>query len=684
MKLESKTSIFNMGDTSIRVKQIVDVNKVILRQLNNFMETIESWGGNNTAQEEFYHSFIKEIVRIEEEEGVELFRDFARERNYTSPKTGKVGLRGRTLTNQLIKIGFIDSNRNLSEVGKHYINDELLPADGIEQVLGLCTDNLAYLRQCLKLRIYSSDSSSDSYFYNFRFALKFLAKYDNVPQDDFLKIIESVKPEQSKAEIFKIIDDYENVSKNRYSFEQYYKNTFSPTLRTQQELDEVRSMFTNKDFKDDNFIRYFPNRDSNKTSLLYKEFVLSLIDLVENHSPEAFETVKLLSKDSKIKKAFSENKLPFIFTRNETLEHFLQQNKGNPLLNDDHYYIYLEFIFSKHNDLIREYKDMCRRIFKITGLISFDNGLVNLNNKWIIKPLLEMLGDSFIINGTESYKEYETTLESKWFKDNTTSEILGISSDMIDELLKNIGIQFGVTDITSIPQVINNKREQEYRDFVESHFPREKIINILESINSRKDDEVYKLVTDNATISTIYEYILTMAWYHISDKKNFLLHKSFQVALDGNKLPLTHRGGGAGDIEIITDDYALLIEATLMDKNTQKRGELEPVIRHSINFSLQQKVDKKQVQSIFIANELDNNVLNLFRATQFIQFSGTTETGNINGLNIFALTTKEIIKLLNENKNDRDILNTINDNLNSNPINIENNWRIPIVNKIFA
>lgn len=36
MRLTSESAIFNMGDTSIRVKQVVDVNKVILKELETF------------------------------------------------------------------------------------------------------------------------------------------------------------------------------------------------------------------------------------------------------------------------------------------------------------------------------------------------------------------------------------------------------------------------------------------------------------------------------------------------------------------------------------------------------------------------------------------------------------------------------------------------------------------------
>lgn len=681
MKLDSATSIYNMGDTSIRVKQVVDVNKVILQQLSSFMNNCKYWERNTVAQEEFYRSFIKEIVRIEKEDGIDLFRDFARARNYTIPAQNKIGLRARTLTNALVKSGLISSNRDLSEVGKHYLNNKLKSSDDIEKILGLYSDNLVYLRQFLKLRVYAHDS--DDYFYNFRVALKFLSYYDDIPQSDFLRIIESIKPQQSKSEIIEIIEKYKNVSEGKQTFEEYYKYTFSPLLRSQQELDNVREMFHSRDFTDDNFIKYFPNRDKREVSLLYKRFVINLIDLIENHSENAFKEIKRLSRNTKIKKAFSANKIPFSFSNNETIDQFLEKNNKNPLLDTDIYQIYLEFIFSKHNDLIKEYSDMCKRYFQITGLISFDKGLVNLNNKWIIKPLIKILGENFSLNGTASYKDYEKNMESVWFKDKSICEILGISNEMTNELFEIIGIQFGVEDLSNIPTLINNKREQEYRDFVDSHFPKEKIIDILEDISIRNDDKVFKQVTEYATIPTIYEYILTIAWYHISDKKDYLLHESFQLTLDGSKLPLTHRGGGAGDIEIITDKYALLIEATLMDMNTQKRGELEPVIRHATNFTLHNK-GMKQVQSLFIANELDDNVLNIFRATQFIQLNGTIEVGSIDGLNIFALTTKEIILLLEKDIKDTYILEIINNNSDNRPIIIENGWRHSIVNKIFS
>lgn len=683
MKLDSTTSIYNMGDTSIRVKQVVEINKVILKKLHQFMSGNATWERNTNLQENFYKSFLDEIVKIESEDGIELFNDFQRSKNYSQPTPGKIGLRGRTLTNSLVKLGLVNSTRKISNVGERYLSSSLSNADQIERLLDLDMDNLLYFRQFLKLRIY--DFESDSYFYNYRFAIKFLSKYDNVPQNDFLKLLESIKPKQSEDELNQIISNYSNVCNDSISFEEFHTSTFTKFFITSNQIDQAKAMFNQKNFSDEMFMRIFPNRDSSETSLIYKDFVLSLIEVQESTSnnDNLINHLYDLSRDDKIKKAFGDGKIPIDVSRKDTINSFKEKNKHNLLLSTNHFDKYIKFIFSKHNDLIREYSDMGRRAFQVSGLINFENGLANLNNKWIITPLLEILGDRFKLSGHESYSDYEENLNSPWFQDITLIDLFSINDSEIEQLFTEIGHKFGVDDISSISQLIEEKHENDYRDFVDNKFPREKVIKILNNILTRNDAAVFKDVTDNATIPTIYEYILTIAWYHLSLNKSFKLSKTFQVSLDGNKLPLTHRGGGAGDIEINCEDYSLLIEATLMDINNQKRGELEPVIRHSTNFAIGNS--PRKTQTIFIANELDNNVLNVFRAMQFVQLNGSYNAAySINGLNIFALTTKEIICILEQQINDIQILEKINSHSDNSPVIITNGWRDNIISDIIS
>lgn len=682
MKLDSATSIYNMGDTSIRVNQLVDINKVILKALDSFWKSESQWERNTSAQEEFYKSFLNKIVDIEKEDGIELFRDFIRAKNYSAPSTNKIGFRGRTLTNALVKTGLIDSKRKISQVGNRYLNGNIKPADVLEELLNLDIDNLLYFRQFLKLRIYSHNS--DSFFYNFRFAIKFLNRYSDIPKNNFFKILESINPNQPEDELEKIIDLYSDVADGNLTFEQFYTSYFSKVLNSPEQLLEAQKMFTEKDFTDENFIKLFPNRDSSDTSLLYKKFLLKIIEIQDEEiditSQTTISDLYTLSRNDKIKKAFGAGKIPINISKKDTRESFIENNKDNPLVSNNHFDKYLQFIFSKHNDLIREYSDMGRRAFQVTGVINFNNGLVNLNNPWLFSSLLKIIDDRFNLSGTSDYSLYEENLDSEWFDDLSLTEIFSITENEIELIRKDIAIKFKINNIDNIATVIHEKQEKEYRSFVAENFPKETVVRILSNIQNRNDDEVFKLVTDAATIPTIYEYILTIAWFHISNNK-FKLSEAFQVTLDGNKLPLSHRGGGAGDIEIFTTDYSLLIEATLMNMNTQKRGELEPVIRHSTNFFIDR--NNSDCYTIFIANELDNNVINIFRAMQFVELSGTYgPKTSIRGLSIFALTTSEIIEILNRNIMDTHIINSINSTKDFSPNFISIGWREKIINKI--
>ena len=325
---------------------------------------------------------------------------------------------------------------------------------------------------------------------------------------------------------------------------------------------------------------------------------------------------------------------------------------------------------------------MCFRSFQATGIFNFSNGLVNLNYRWLFKYLIPHLDIRFDLCGEDDYDHYENNESSIWYNDLSLVEIFNLTEDEILSILSSIKNEFKLDNTNLIHQYLEDKKEKEYQEFVQTKFPKDIVINILDEISKRNDKRVFELVTPNATIPTIFEYILTVVWFHISKNKDYSLHKSFQLTLDGDKLPLTHRGGGAGDIEIVTPNYALLIETTLMNSNNQKRGELEPVIRHSINFKLQQGCDN--AQTLFIANELDTNVLNIFRAMQFVRLQGSLEKGEVKGLNIFALTTLDLIEILKNDIKDNEILSVINRNLMSEPMEINSEWYEPIRQQLFS
>ncbi|KNG79189.1 AlwI family type II restriction endonuclease [Mycoplasma sp. HU2014] len=676
MKLEKVNSIFNLGDTSIRVKQIVGVNKVILEQLNIFMNNDIVWNKNKETQEIFYRSFINEIVQLEDNNEQELFADFKRLKNYKYPEDSKKGLRARTLTNNLLKIGFIDSQRNLSTVGSSYIKNNITQADELEKMLMLSTDNLVYLRQLLKLRIYSHNSGK--YFYPFRIALKILCKYENVEQNHFLAIIQSIRPNFDESYIEKIINNYQLVLEQKITFEEFYNQYFLKYFIIEQDLSELSKKFSLDNWHKGNLSKIFYNNKSTIASQLYVEFISSLLVFKNTKTEDNLRNLIDLSYDERIKKAFGFNAKLFVYKEKDSVSTFLRNNKNNFLLDDDNSKIYTQFIYSKTNDLIKEYSDITKRLFEITGLINFNNKLVNLVNRIVIDSFINIANKDFKLCGEDNLY-YETGSDSIWFSDVSVEEIFDIS-DKIPEIKNTVKKRLNINLNDDLNRVLELQKQINLKNFIYNNFPKEKIIDILINIINRNDDKVFKHVTTSATIPTIFEYIISIAWFYISKNKDYDILKSFGVSLDSNNLPLLHKPGYYGDIEIISKDYNLLIEATLMNPSNQKRAEIEPVIRHSVNFN----ANYKGGQTIFVANQLDSNVLNIFRSCQFIELQTSNKNKiTINGINIFAISTSELIEILKKDISDERILEIVNRNLNKNPVLIKNNWRDPIIEEIF-
>lgn len=326
MKLKHKNSIFNMGDTSIRVHEIVEINFILLNLIDKFMKRNKIW--DKKEQENFYQLFINEIMNLERNYGQKLFKKFSR----TSDKEvdeSKQGLRARTLTNNLMKIGFINKDRKISDVGYSYLYGSLKNPDRIESLLNLSTHNLVYLRQLFKTKIY--DSESDEYFYNFRFAIKFLSKYTGISQNHFLTIIESIRPTQSNKELNHIIDDYQQVYDNKLSFDDFYKNNFTHLFISHVDIDKAESLLQDDKFDFDEFSSLFTNKKTTKSVKEYLNFVNALINFNNNPCKENMDLLILSSKKDVIKKAFGSNSTLFKYNSKDTVDSFISKNKNDTL-----------------------------------------------------------------------------------------------------------------------------------------------------------------------------------------------------------------------------------------------------------------------------------------------------------------------------------------------------------------
>ena len=677
MKLQNKDSVMNLGDTSFRRKNLLDDYKIMLQGIT---EQLEEWGTNNSSQMTFYqyvaksgliddtfygdyYSFISdkfkesifEKYKDKRYENNKIVKDYRSLLEYFVLEQKK---RERTYTNALVKIGLVDEKRKITEVGEALLDGDT-KQDDIEKLFNLSADNIIFLRQLLKLRVYESEG--ENYIYPFRMGIYLLSKFDDIPQKEFCTILSLIRAGKIDEEYRETLDKYKLVKSKNMSFGEYVSRYI------QEETSEIE--FEEKyRISKEKFEKYFLNRKSKDKIEDYFEFYEISLSFFENRNLETYKKLEKISKKGSIKKAFGHNKVPFKFCK--TLKEFFEENKETMFeaknIEEFNKLFYELFRDSKNYDLIFEYNDMTIRTFNLSGIISFENGLVNLSYKWLSKNIFsEIIGMKKLSN---------EVVKDNFHKNISFSEIFDLSEERIESFIEKLRKENNIPKEISIFEYFSDKIDKDFEKKLEERFSNDKVCTILNLFKNRENDEkILKEVTDNAKIPTIFEYILAIAWHRISNKE-FNLKKSLKLSLDGDGFPLSHAPGGDGDIIAEYSDFDVILEATLMDKNTQKRGELEPVIRHTTNLTIKNVEENKKTYTFFVANELDANVINIFRATSQIQLQSTQDREKYtNGIKIYSLTIDKIIYLLENNINYKCFLNKVFENYNEIKF-IGNNW----------
>ena len=672
MKLQNKDSVMNLGDTSFRRKNLLDDYKIMLQGIT---EQLEEWSTKNSSQMTFYQYVAKSgLINdtfygdyysfISDKFKESIFEKYKNKKEVTDYKSLvkyfilEQKKRGRTYTNALVKIGLVDEKRKITAVGEALLDGDT-KQDDIEKLFNLSADNIIFLRQLLKLKVYESEG--ENYIYPFRMGIYLLSKFDDIPQKEFCTILSLIRAGKTDEEYRGTLDKYKLVKSKNMSFGQYVSRYI------QEENLEIK--FEEKyRISKEKFEKYFLNRKSKDKIEDYFEFYEISLDFFENRNLEIYKKLEKISKKDSIKKAFGYNKVPFKFCK--TLKEFFEENKETMFeaknIEEFNKLFYELFRDSKNYDLIFEYNDMTIRTFNLSGIISFENGLVNLSYKWLSKNIFsEIIGMKKLNN---------EVVKDNFHKNISFSEIFDLSEERIESFIEKLRKENNIPKEISIFEYFSNKIDKDFEKKLEERFSNDKVCSILNLFKNRENDEkISKEVTDNAKIPTIFEYMLAIAWHRISNKE-FNLKKSLKLSLDGDGFPLSHAPGGDGDIIAEYSDFDVMLEATLMDKNTQKRGELEPVIRHATNLTIKNMEENKKTYTFFVANELDANVINIFRATSQIQLQSTQNREKYtNGIKIYSLTIDKIIYLLENNINYKYFLNRVFENYSKIEF-IGNNW----------
>lgn len=697
-----RNQIFNLMDTNGRRSDVLNALKIYLEILEELKEAYptESWGTYPTSLSQFlfYEKALeksKDVFKIHsnydnfiDDLGDDYQTFIDRDGNWIENNITKfakvldeaIEKRARHYTSNLVKMGFTTTNRSITEAGYSYLRGSVI-RDELEELLPLDNVNIALLRQLSKLKIFGSSNNGKRQFYSpFIMALVLLLNNEIIDEHSFEVVVQGLSP-YSSDEVKKAIRNNEiSVAKLEESIRDI-DITIPEELVGQHDIDF------------DVFKNIFKGSKKNDSiSKLYYNFFSVLRDFRNNKTEETYaDLIKCLDQDNiaSIYKAFGYGKSVFAAGNRGSrynLERFIEKNANHPLLISEDFVgeFYTAFTRSKWIDGIREYSDTTIRLLSATGLFKFKN-LPELSYKEILSLIFdaEQLRQNVFGEMTdEEYARYEETEDSYFGKNIPFVEIFNYSYDDISTITSKLEKLLGVSAATDVKKFLIDQKNADFIAHINDKYPKGKVMELLPMFSDRKkDNQIKKEVNDAATVPTIYEYIIGIAWYYISNKE-FDLYNSLNLTLNADFEPVIHAGGGDGDIVIRYEEIIVMLEVTLMNKQAQKRGEWEPVLRHSLN--LKAANEPTETITFFIADELDYNTINIWRAVASVLLESTNTHTKVDGVVIMPFTNNEVLAFLKNSVYYKDIVKAVKDSFAKVPQITDVKWHEEIMSNLIS
>lgn len=697
-----RNQIFNLMDTNGRRGDVLNALKIYLEILDELKEACptERWGTypSSLLQFMFYERALEKSKDVfkkhmhydrficELGDSYQAFID--RDRDWIGanlPKFARVldeaiEKRARHYTSNLVKMGFTNVSRRITEAGYSYLRGSVV-RDDLEEILPLDNVNLALLRQLLKLKIFSTSNGGKRQYYSpFIMALVLLLDGEAVDGHTFEVIVQGLTP-------YSYDETKEAIRSNSISASALEESIRDIDLAIPPEL------AGKGEIEYDVFQAVFKSSKSNEsTTKTYYDFYCALKSFRGNRTEETYaDLMKCLDGEgaASLNKAFGYGKSIFAAGNRGSrydLEKFIEMNAQHPLLASDDYAaaFYTAYFKSKWIDGIREYSDTTTRLLSATGLFKFKN-LPELSYREILSFVFDVdqLRESIFGEMTdEEYLRYEEAEDCYFGKSIPLSEILHYSHGDVLAITKGIENVLGVSAAEDVKKLLNDQKNAEFIAHINDKYPKEKIMELLPLFSDRrKDPQIKREVNDAATVPTIYEYIVGIAWYYISNRE-FDLYNSLNLTLNADFEPLIHAGGGDGDIVIHYDEMIVMLEVTLMNKQAQKRGEWEPVLRHSLN--LKAGNEPKETITFFIADDLDYNTINIWRAVASVSLESTNTHTKVDGVVIMPFTNKEILTFLEKDAYYKDIVTAVKDSFAKVPQITDVKWHEDIMSALIS
>lgn len=616
-----KSFCWSLGTTSFRM---VEFNRKIeeqLRLLSTFWNTPlyqnENWSANNAIQVAYYE-FIKKQGFIEDKNAPRKDKD-AREK-----------------TSGLVDLGLINDERRLTPAGQSLLTIAQSGTFEGNNILQIPADSFIYFKQLLKLSCQFDDKPVRPY----AVLAYMLAELGQISKDEFTYLLPLAINRSKTNIIINYIRSIRNCSST-------IDDAITSVLSRMDNYIEAKNLFLEAAIINEAIIQEIGmNRKSRAYDKpyyhLYQALTIFKSAQTDDNARHLFDAVKSISgKASTYWKQYLFNtSLTSVVDRDGAST--VNQVKIIEVTTEDDFreeFFRLLHLF-KAKSLLDDYYDLNKRYFKISDTVLFNDDVVKFDiiPNCYFSIVKDVLLDIAFTEATNLYSD-------------TNLADMGTSFDVQQEQLfekaeELYGVQ--VRNLYDIQGFVDRERYERLNQMIDEKFTDETLINLMTCFENRNDNEIQALVTNNADVPTIFEYVLAIAWYKISGRQGNVL-EYMNLSLDADLLPITHAAGGHEDITYkyeATENYpahTLLIEATLANSTNQRRMEMEPVSRHLGDYLLNHT---EEAYCVFATTFLHVNVVADFRGRKFMPYYSSDGTRSINGMKIIPCNTEEIKRII--------------------------------------
>lgn len=610
---------WSVGTTSFRTK---DFNKTIEEQLGilrdfwSLPENInQSWTKNNELQERYYNFM--------------LLAKFIDGDAKNKPKDA------REKTSGLVDIGLLSNERKLTQVG----NELLKLCDNndfkSDNFLEIEKDSFIYLKQLLK-----TYNEVDGNIVRPFLVFAYLAsKLGGLTQNEFKYLL----PLCINLDITKLVEaEIQSNRNNKDSIDIILENV----IMSMNNYKQAYKYFCSNNVSEQLICDIGMNRKSRNYDKSYYPFYDELKSVVLGNKSDLLPLYESMLKISGKPRNFWSSHIFKNFNRGGIKRKGRNCLTNVQILNAKTEIEFKELFFKsmhlfKMKSTLADYFDLNRRYFKTTETVIFSDNMVTF----------DIIPKCYFDNMSNNLLSIAFSKDDNLFNNLELDAISPIFDVKIDKLYRQLGIKLGktVTTAQEARNIVKDERYARFNKLIDEKFSNKNIIDLLDKFEKRDDNYLRSYISDNANPPTMFEYILGIAWYKISDRQGYILDY-MNLSLEADLLPKTHAGGGKADIVYMypkTQNYpehTLLIEATLAENTGQRVLEMESVSRHIGEYCLKNK--DKDAYCVFISTKLLLNLIGDFRARKTMPYFSSDGEDFVDGTKILPLKTTELKTIL--------------------------------------